>query len=92
MKEIWLLMIFDPNSQVVLVVEDLPANAEDIRDMDSIPGLGWSPGVGNGTPLQYSCPENPMDRGTWWTTVHGVAKESDTIEATQHTHKHLKVT
>ena len=39
MKEIWLLMIFDPNSQVVLVVEDLPANAEDIRAMDSIPWL-----------------------------------------------------
>ena len=40
----------------------------------SIPGLGRSPGEGNGNPLQYSCLKNPMDRGTWWATVHGVAK------------------
>ena len=40
----------------------------------SIPGLGRSPGEGNGNPLQYSCLENPMDRGAWWATVHGVAK------------------
>ena len=39
-----------------------------------IPGLGRSPGEGNGNPLQYSCVENPMDRGAWWATVHGVAK------------------
>ena len=39
-----------------------------------IPGLGSSPGEGNGTPLQYSCLENPMDRGAWWATVHRVAK------------------
>ena len=42
------------------------------------PGSGRSPGEGNGSPLQYSCLENPMDRGAWWATVHGVAKESDT--------------
>ena len=59
---------------MVLAVKDLPANAEDIRDMGSIPGLGNSPGGGNGNPLQYSCLENPMDRGAWWATVHGVAK------------------
>ena len=41
---------------------------------DSIPGLGRPHGVGNGYPLQYSCLENPMDRGAWWATVHGVAK------------------
>ena len=92
MEEICLLMIFDPNSHVVLVVENLSANAEDIRDTGLIPVLGRSPGVGNGTPLQYSCPENPMDRGAWWTTVHGVSKELDTTEATQHTCKHLEVT
>ena len=40
----------------------------------SIPGLGRSPGEGNGNPLQYSCLGNPMDRGAWWATVHGVAK------------------
>ena len=43
-------------------------------DLGSIPGLGRSPGEGNGTPLQYSCLENPMDGGAWWATVHGVAK------------------
>ena len=48
-------------------------------DTALIPGLGKSPGEGNGNPLQYSCLENPMDRGTWWATVHGVT-ESDTTE------------
>ena len=43
-------------------------------DLDSIPGLGRSPGEGNSNPLQYSCLENPIDRGAWWATVHGVAK------------------
>ena len=43
-------------------------------DPGSIPGLGRSPGEGNGNPLQYSCLENPMDRGAWWATVHGVAR------------------
>jgi len=56
------------------VVKDLPANVGDKRDVGSIPGLGRFSGVGNGNPLQYSCPENPMDRGPWWTTVRGVAK------------------
>ena len=51
--------------QVVLMVKNPPTNAGDIRDMGSIPGLGRSPGVGNGNPLQYSCLENPMDGGTW---------------------------
>ena len=48
-------------------------------DMLLTPGLGRSPGKGNGNPLQYSCLENLMDRGAWWGTVHGVAKELDTI-------------
>ena len=60
--------------EVVPVVKNPPASTGDIRDMGSIPGLGRSPGEGNGTPLQYSCLENPMDRGAWWATVHGVAK------------------
>ena len=59
-------------SQVVLVVKNLPANARDIRDEDSIPGLGRSHGGGHGNPLQYSCLENPLDRGALWATVHGV--------------------
>ena len=59
-------------SQVMLVVKNLPVG--DIRDEGSIPGLGKSPGGGHGNPLQDSCLENPMDRGTWQVTVHRVAK------------------
>ena len=59
---------------MALVVKNLPANAGDIRDVGSIPGLGRSPRGGNGKPLQYSCLENPMDRGAWRATVHGVVK------------------
>ena len=56
-------------------VENLPANAGDVG---LIPGSGRSPGVGNGNPLQYYCLENLMNREAWRTTVHGVAKQSDT--------------
>ena len=63
-------------SQVALVVKNPPANAGDIGDMGLIPGLGKSPGVGNGNSLQHSCMENPMDRGAWWTTVHGIAESN----------------
>ena len=63
------------------MVKNLPANAGDIKDMGSIPGSGRSPGGGSGNPLQYSCLENPMDRGALWTIVHKVT-ESDTTEAT----------
>ena len=70
-----------PESQVALVVKNVPANAGDVRDKGSIPGSGRSPGRGHGNPLQYSCLENPMDRGAWWATVHRVA-ESDMTEAT----------
>ena len=49
-------------------------HAADIRDVGSIPGLGRSPGGEHGNPLQYSCLENPMDRGAWWAMVHRVAK------------------
>ena len=59
---------------MALVVKNLPANAGDIEDTDSIPGLGRSPGGGNGNILQYSCLENAMDRGAWWATVHRLAK------------------
>ena len=61
-------------SQVALVVKNSHASEEDVRDMGSIPGLGRSPGGRHGKPLHYSCLENPMDKGTWWATVHGVAK------------------
>ena len=50
------------------------ASACNVGDPGSIPGLGTSPGEGNGNPLQYSCLENPVDGGAWWATVHGVAK------------------
>ena len=67
-------------SQVALVVENSLANAGDIRDMGSIPGLGRSPG-GHGDPLQYYCLKNPMDRGAWRATMHSVT-ESDGTEVT----------
>ena len=53
------------------VVKNPHANAGDVS---SVPGLGRSPGEGNGNSLKYSCLENPMDRGAWWATVHGIAK------------------
>ena len=49
-------------------------SARSVRDLGSIPGLGRSPGEGNGNPLQYSCLENPMDGGAWWAIVHRVTK------------------
>ena len=55
----------DGSSQVALVVKNLPANAGDVRDLGLIPGLGRSPGEGNGNPFQCSCLENTMDRGAW---------------------------
>ena len=58
-------------SLVAQTVKNVPANA---GDAGLIPGSGRSPGGGNGNPLQYSCLENPMDRGAWGATVHGVAK------------------
>ena len=61
---------------MVLVVKNLPANAGDTRNMGSMPGSGRSPREGNGSPLQYSFLENPMDRGIWQATVHGVANWS----------------
>ena len=67
------------------VVKNFPANAGDVG---LIPGSGRSPGIGNGNPLQYSCLENPMDRGTWWATVHGVAKSQTRLSDYTHTHTH----
>ena len=56
------------------MVKNLPANTGDTRDSGSIPGSGRSSGERNGNPLQYYHLGNPMDRGSWWATVHGVAK------------------
>ena len=66
---------------MVIVVKSLPANEGDLKDVDLIPGLGRSPGRGNGNPHQCSCLENRMDGGTRWATVNG-ATESDTTEVT----------
>ena len=72
----------DGASQVELVVNNLPAMQEwrDTRVLSLGPGSGRSPAGGHGNPLQYSCLENPMDRGTWRATVHGIAEESDTTK------------
>ena len=69
--EIWLQRT---HTQVALVVKNPPAHARDVRDTVSVPGLGRSPGVGNGNPLQHSCLENSTDRGAWQAIVHGAAK------------------
>ena len=66
---------------MVLAVKNPPANAGDIRDVRSIPGLGIYLEGRHGNPLQYSCLENPMDRGEWQATVHRLT-ESDVTEAT----------
>ena len=66
------------------MVKTPPDNAGDARDVDSIPGLGRSPGERNGNPLQYSCLGNSMDRGAWWARVHGIAKSWTRLST--HTH------
>ena len=74
------------------MLKNLPAKAGGARDAGSVPGSGRSPGVGNGNPVQYSCLENSMDRGGWWATIHGVAKELDTTKhSTAHQHLYIKV-
>ena len=64
------------------MLKNLPNNAGNARDLGSDPGSGRSPGGGHGNPLQYSCIENPMDRGAWRAAVHGVGKESNMTEVT----------
>ena len=61
-------------SQVALVIKNLPTNAGDVRDADSVPRSGKSPGEGNGNPLQYSCLENPRNGGAWWAAIYGVTQ------------------
>ena len=63
-------------SQGALVVKNQSANAGDAPDVGTIPGSGRYPGGKHGNPLQYSCLENPMDRGAWWVPVHGVAESN----------------
>ena len=74
---------------VVLVVKNLPASAGDVTDLCSIPGLGRSPGEGNGNPLQYSCLGNPMDRGGWRATVHRITKNQTQLkQLSTHVHQY----
>ena len=61
------------------VVKNPPASAGDARDVGLIPGLGRSPGIGNGNPLWYSCLENPMNREAWWATAHGITKNQTQV-------------
>ena len=78
-------------SQVAPVVKNPPANAGDIKDRLLIPKLKRSPWGGHGDPLQYFCLENPMDRGAWQTTVHGVARvRHDWVHTRARTHTHTR--
>ena len=80
-KDLTFPIVINGASQVALVVKNLAANAGDVKDAGLIPGLERYTGGGLGNPLQFSCPENPMDRGAWRATVRGVT-ESDMTEAT----------
>ena len=70
---------------------EVKASACNAGDLGSIPRLGRSPGEGNGNPLQYSCLENPMDGGTWWATVPGVAKSGTRLSDFTHSLTHSLV-
>ena len=94
----WLLIFIFGNttSQCTLAFWfgwDFPVGSEDkasacnAGDLGLIPGLGRSPGEGNGNPFQYSCLKNPMDRGAWWAIVHGVAKSWTWLSNFTHTPK-----
>ena len=82
LQDLWLVTGFLSGA----VIKNLPANAGDTRYTGSVPASGWSPGVGNGHPLQYSCLENSMEWGAWWAAVHGVAKSGGhkQSEVTEH--------
>ena len=72
---------------MALAVKNPSASAADIRDASSAPGLGRSPGEGNGNPLQYSCLENPMDRGAWWAAICGVTESQTRLSNLTRTHQ-----
>ena len=89
-----LVNILNPTSvlilQVALVIKNLPANAGDVRDTGSTPASGRSPERGHGNSLQYSCLENPMERGAWRATVHGIAQSWTQMKRlSTHTHTHF---
>ena len=78
------LVVINFRDNIYAVVKNLPTKAGDTRDVSLILGSGRSPGVGKYNPLQYSCLENFMDRGTWRATVHGITKNQTQL----HTHEH----
>ena len=82
-----LFIVSERASQVVLVVRTRLPKQADVRDTGWIPGSGRSPGGGHSNPLQYSCLENPKDRGAWWVSVHSVT-QSQTWLKRQHTRTH----
>ena len=71
------------------MVKNQPVNAGDVRDAGAVPELGSSPGGENDNPLQYSCLENPMDRGTWKATVHRVTRSWTQVKRLS-THTHIQ--
>ena len=73
------------------VSKESACNARGIGDMGSVPGSGRSPGGGNGNPLQYSCLENPVDRGAWWATVHRVTKSQTRLSEHAHSTKDYRI-
>ena len=73
---------------MALVVKNLLANSEDVRDAGLIPGLGRSPGGRHGNPLQYSSLEDPMDRGDWQATIHRVTKSWTLLKHLAHCAPH----
>ena len=75
---------------MALVVKNPSGSAGDIRDPGSIPGLGKSLEGGNSNPLQYSCLENPIDRGAWLATVHGVTENRTSLKWHAHAHTHAQ--
>ena len=76
---------------MALLVKNLPANVGSITDRGLIPGLGRYPGERHGNPLQYSCPEKPVDRGAWQAAVHGVTKRHDLNKLALHPSTQLYV-
>ena len=76
---------------MALVVKNPLADAIDARDVGSIPGSERSSGGGNGNILQYSCLENPTDRGAWQTIVHGITESDMITEVTEHACTYLRV-
>ena len=84
-RDIWVWSTSGRGLPSCSVVKNLPAKTRDAGDLGSTPGSGRSPGEGNGSPLQYSCLENPVNRGAWWATVHRISKSWTRLNNSAHT-------